>query len=81
MATRAIKTFSLEKEVLKEIERTKGLVSTSERVNHLLKLALESERLQSLHYEAAEFFSTVSDEDNKGRAAFQAASVKSLARE
>ena len=81
-ATRINKSFSLEKIVVEEIERTKGSVSTSERVNALLKRALEFERLKSLESEAATFFAAESPEEEKeSREAFQAATLKSLARE
>ena len=77
--TRTAKTVSLEKEVLREVERTKGKVSTSERVNQLLKAGLEAERRRSLHSEAAAFFE--SEEDRTERRAFQSASLKSISRE
>jgi hypothetical protein len=76
---RTTKSLSLEKDVLKEVERTKGDSSTSERVNSLLKVGLEVERRQFLHSEAASFFK--SDDDRISRKAFQSASIKSLVRE
>jgi len=79
-ATRTTRSFSLERDVLKEVERTKGPVSTSERVNKLLKVGLEIERRQRLHAEAAEFFGG-SGEDRTGRRAFQEASIKAITRE
>ena len=85
--TKTIKTFSLEKEVLREIERTKGTVSASERVNSLIKTGLEAERRSALDREAATFFghaSSVSSkppEEREHRRAFQAATLKSLSRE
>ncbi len=78
-ATRTAKTLSLEKELLQEIEQTRGKVSTSERVNQLLKAGLKAERQRSLQEEAAEFFQ--SEEDRADRKAFQSASVRSIARE
>lgn len=80
-AIRATRTFSLDKEVLKEVERTRGPASTSERVNQLLKVGLETERRQSLHAEASRFFKSESTEDRKARRAFQSASIKSITRE
>lgn len=80
-ATRTTKSFSLEKEVLKEVERTKGTVSTSERVNELLKVGLEIERRQCLHIEAAAFFSADSVADRTSRGAFQDAAIKSITRD
>jgi hypothetical protein len=80
-ATRTTKTFSLEKEVLKEVERTKGYVSTSERVNELLKVGLEAERQRSLHAEVAAFFASAAASDQTSRKAFQDASIKSITRD
>ena len=77
---RKAKTFTLEQDLLREIERTKGNVSTSERVNELLKTGLEAERRRSLHREAAEFFEAGRN-DRKERRALQSASLRSLARE
>ena len=74
------KTFSLERDLLRFIEQTKGKVSSSERVNELLKTGLEAERRRSLEREAADFFSSEAD-DRTERRAFQSASVKSLSRE
>ena len=79
-ATRTTRTFSLERDVLKEVEQTKGAVSTSERVNRLLKVGLEIERRQRLHAEAAAFFGE-SEEDRTDRHAFQKASIKAITRE
>jgi len=79
-ATRTTRTFSLEREVLRQVERTRGSASTSERVNQLLKVALEEERRKSLHAEAAEFFRTLK-QDRAAEKAFQSASIRSLARD
>ena len=81
VATRKNKSLSLEKRVIEEIERTKGRASSSERVNALLKRALELERLESLENEAETFFAAVSQEEQESNEAFQAAALKSLARE
>jgi len=79
-SAKVAKTLSLEKDLLQLIEQTKGKVSSSQRVNELLKTGLEAERRSRLEQEAAEFF--VSEEDDRvERMAFQAASMKSLSRE
>jgi hypothetical protein len=49
---RANKTFSLDKEILAEVKRTKGALSESERVNRLLRFALDLEKRADLHAEA-----------------------------
>lgn len=82
MATPARKTrsFSLDPEVLAELDKTKGDDSASERVNQLLKLALETERRADLWREAEEFFNHAPD-DRRERRAFQKASLRTLTRE
>jgi hypothetical protein len=69
-AARKTRSFSLDPDVLSEVERTKGQVSASERVNRLLKLALEVERKTDLYQEAAEFFRGAAD-DREERQAFR----------
>jgi len=78
-AVRKTRSFSLDQSVLSEVERTKGSSSASERVNQLLKYALEMERKASLYQEAAQFFSGAT-EDRQERRAFQNASVRSWSR-
>ena len=79
-AARKTRSFSLDPDVLSEIEHTKGHSSASERVNHLLKCALEIERKASLSQEAAQFFESM-PEDRDERREFQKASLKAWARE
>jgi hypothetical protein len=79
-AVRKTRSFSLDQEVLSEVERTRGEVSASERVNQLLKYALETERKASLYQEAAQFFSSAPD-DRPERRAFQKAGLKSWSRQ
>ncbi len=78
-AVRKTRSFSLDQEVLSEVERTRGEVSASERVNQLLKYALETERKASLYQEAAQFFSSA-PHDRPERRAFQKAGLKSWSR-
>ena len=78
-AIRKTRSFSLDQNVLSEVERTKGSNSASERVNQLLKYGLEMERKASLYQEAAQFFRGAS-EDRQERRAFQRAGFKSWAR-
>ena len=79
-AVRKTRSFSLDPEVLSEVERTRGEVSASERVNQLLKYALETERKASLYQEAAQFFGSAAD-DRPERRAFQKAGLKSWSRQ
>ncbi len=69
-ATRTTKSLSLEKDLLREVERTRGGVSTSERVNALLKTALEIERRRGLAAEAEIFFGSAPDGDAASRKAW-----------
>jgi hypothetical protein len=74
-AARKTRTFSLDPDVLTEVERSKGNASASERVNQLLKCALEMERKACLFDEAARFFSTAPD-DREERRAFEKANLR-----
>jgi hypothetical protein len=78
--TRLTKSFSLDRELIHEVERTKGSSSTSERVNALLRAGLEVERQRSLHSEAAAFFRNEGS-DGGVRKAFQRAGIKSMTRD
>ena len=77
---RKTRSFSLDPELLSQIDRTKGSGSASERVNHLLKWALEMESKARLREEAAEFFAT-EPEQRQEHHAFQKAALKSWSRE
>lgn len=79
-AVRKTRSFSLDQDVLSEVERTKGDTSASERVNQLLKYALETERKASLYQEAAQFFGDGA-KDRQERRVFQKAGIKSWSRE
>jgi hypothetical protein len=78
-AVRKTRSFSLDPDLLSQIESTKGNVSASERVNQLLEYALQMERKASLHKEAAEFFAGA-PQDRDERQAFQRASLQSWKR-
>lgn len=80
VATRLTKSFSIDREIIREVEKTKGASSTSERVNALLRVGLEVERLRSLHSEAAAFFKN--EASDKGlHKAFQQAGINSMTRD
>jgi hypothetical protein len=80
VATKSTKTFSLDKEILAEVKRTKGPASESERVNALLRFALDLERRAALDREAADFFASAPG-DRKEQRAFQSAALRSWARD
>jgi hypothetical protein len=75
------KTFTVEESLLAVVERTKGDRSASERVNELLKLALEMERRHELEREAALFYLAASRADRQEERAFQKASLRSFSRD
>ena len=79
-ALRKTRSFSIDPELLSEIDRTKGHDSASQRVNALLKYALEMERKATLREEAAQFFAGAQDVRPERRA-FQKAGIKSWSRE
>ena len=74
------KTITLEESILADLERNRGKRSTSERINELLKLALEQEARQNLEHAAAAFYSANKD-DRTERRAYQKASLRSLDRD
>ncbi|MGO9646576.1 hypothetical protein SBA1_1190003 [Candidatus Sulfotelmatobacter kueseliae] len=74
------KTFTVEESLLADLERSRGNRSTSERVNELLKRALEHEAKENLEREAALFYSENAN-DRAERRAFQKASIRSLERD
>ena len=72
-ATRMTKSLSLDRAIFKEVQRTRGSGSTSERVNNLLRVGLEAERKRSLHKEAAAFFEQENSDQSLHDAFHQAA--------
>jgi hypothetical protein len=79
-AIKSTRTFSVDKDILAEVKRTRGDLSESERVSRLLRSALDLEKRAALEREIASFFS-VDREDRAERRAFESASRASWARE
>lgn len=79
ISTKATKTFSLDKSVLAELKRSKGASSESERVNGLLRFALDLEKQAALYEEAATFFESA-PRDREERRAFESATLKAWQR-
>jgi hypothetical protein len=77
---RQAKSFTISNDILAEIADTKGPGSTSERVNELLKRALDLERRERLELEAAEFFASDKADSVRERTAYQKASKEALSR-
>ena len=78
---RKVTSFTISSDILAEILASKGEGSSSERVNQLLKRALDLERREQLEQEAAEFFLNENSDSVKERAAYQKATRKSLSRD
>jgi len=74
-------SFTINSDILAEIANTKGAGSTSDRVNNLLKRALELEKRERLEQEAAEFFGRNAEHPDNERAAFQKASKRAISRD
>ncbi|MGH9601107.1 MAG: hypothetical protein ACRD24_01850, partial [Terriglobales bacterium] len=74
-------SFSIDSDLLREVKRSRRGHSTSQRVNELLRRALELERLERLELEAKEFFQSQTPAEREETLAFQAASLRSLTRE
>jgi hypothetical protein len=79
MPVKINKSFSLDPDILAAVKRTKGKGSESERVNTLLRRALELEKHAALSDEAAAFFADAPS-DRKERRAFQSAGMASWSR-
>ena len=74
------KTFSLDEEILAEVKRTKGSQSESQRVNSLLRFALDLEKRAALDREIAGFFHDA-PADRDERRAFESAAIASWTRD
>ena len=74
-------SLTISSDILAEIANTKGTGSTSDRVNNLLKRALELEKRERLEQEAAEFFGNHTADSDVERTAFQKASKKAISRD
>ncbi len=75
---RIAKSFTIDPEVTEYIDTTKGEQSASERINQLLKLAIEKEKNDRLEAEAAAFFSRQSGLGDEEGQAFRKASLRTL---
>jgi hypothetical protein len=80
LATKATRTFSLDRQLLDEIRRTKGAASESKRVNDLLRRALEREKREALERDVAGFFASTA-RDTAERGAFESSTAASWARD
>jgi hypothetical protein len=76
---RKTRTFTINDDLLTEIEGMKGRACTSQRVNELPRRALE-ERRERLEQEAAVFFATGREDSTRERQAYWKASRKAISR-
>ncbi len=74
------KSFTIESDVSRYVDDTKGRRSASDRVNELLKRAILHEQYERLEAEAAKFFAE-STQDRAETLAFQKESLRSLGRD
>ncbi|MGH9470772.1 MAG: hypothetical protein ACRD1N_10595 [Terriglobia bacterium] len=79
--TRTARSFTIAPEVDEYISSTKGDRSASERVNEMLRRAMQQERYEKLELEARAFFSTVGDVERKEARAFQDAAIRAITRD
>ena len=80
IAIKRTKTFSLDEDILAEVKRTKGPQSESQRVNSLLRFALDLERRAALDREIAGFFEDAPLARDERRA-FESAAIASWTRD
>lgn len=80
-ATRMAKSFTIEPEINDYVASTKGANSASERVNELLRRAIIAEKYERLEAEAEAFFSVAGEKERSGARAFQAATLRTFARD
>jgi hypothetical protein len=78
---RKVKSFAISSDLLTKISETKGDVSTSQRVNELLRRALELECRERLEEEASQFFAIESEHSSRERLSYQKAARKTLSRD
>jgi hypothetical protein len=77
---RQARGFTISDDILAEIASTKGGGSINERVNELLKRALELERLGGLEQEIGDFFAKGDVDSARERRAYHRASKDALSR-
>lgn len=79
--TRFSKTFTVDRSILKYLQRTRSTRSRSERVNELLRRGIIEERYEALEREAEEFFADTTKAERTESRAFSKASLKTFTRD
>ena len=77
---RIAKSFTIEADLSKYVDETKGERSASDRVNELLRRAMLEEQYAKLEAEAAEFFAKENAERAETKA-FQSKALRTLSRD
>ena len=80
-AMRISQSFTIDHSILEYLERTRSRRSRSERVNELLRCAIQQEQDAALEREAAKFYARAGKSERTEAKAFAQASRRSLARE
>jgi hypothetical protein len=78
---RIAKSFTIDPEISEYVADTRGGLSASERVNDLLRRAMQQEKYDRLEEEAKAFFSLAGAKDRQETRAFQKAAIRSLERD
>lgn len=80
IAMRKTASFTLDRDLLDYLSRTRGGRSRSQRANELLRRAMEAERLVQLESEAAAFYAGETPAERRETRAWQALSRRSWSR-
>jgi hypothetical protein len=78
---RISKSFTIDPEISEYLSETRGERSASERVNDLLRRAMQQEKYERLEEEAQAFFSRAEVQERKETRAFQTAAMRTFKRD
>ena len=79
--TKLAKSFTIDREIDRYVNETKGGRSASERVNELLTAAMQQEMNARFEAEAEAFFQAPAAQERKEARAFQSASIRTMIRD
>ena len=80
-AAKVSKSVTIDAEVSEYIADTRGRASTSERLNDLLRIAMQMEQRESLEQQAQSFYSGARNSDREGTRAFKRAAIRAQRRD
>jgi len=78
---RISKSFTIDPQISEYVAETKGEQSASERVNDLLRRAIQEEKYERLGKEAEAFFQVTATKERKETRAFQKAAIRTFQRD